>query len=156
MGVHLKVKSITESRKFYEDFLELTPVFAYGSDEFLKTIPSGVATAPERYSGIIYEISGGSKIEIADGHIAVKDQIIFIEPIESPKISAMLNVQSLVPLLKKGILGNKPKVTHYYWGTLETVVRDPDGWVIVLIVPFEDIEFAEVSKLASISVVKPC
>ena len=150
MGVHIKVRSIAESRRFYEDFLELTPVFAYGDNAFLETIPSGVPTSPERYSGVTYEISGGAKIEIADGHIAVKDHEVFENRIESPKVSAMLNVASLVPLLKKGVLGDKPKVTHYYWGTLETVARDPDGWVTVLISPYGDDEFTAVSELASI------
>lgn len=150
MGVHIKVKSISESRRFYEDFLQLIPVFAYGNDEFLKTIPLGVPTAQERYSGVTYEIPGGFKIEIADGHIAVKDSNVFITDIVSPKVSAMLNVTSLVPLLKKDFLVNKPKVTHYYWGTFETVVRDPDGWVIVLISPYGDDEFEAVSKLATI------
>jgi hypothetical protein len=49
MGVHLKVSSIEKSRKFYEQTLELTPIFAYGDDKFLATIPSGVSTAPEQY-----------------------------------------------------------------------------------------------------------
>jgi len=150
MGVHIKVRSITESRAFYEDFLELTPVFAYGDDIFLSSIPPGVPTAPEKYSGITYEIPGGAKIEIADGHIAVNEPKTFSDRIESPKVSAMINVASLVPLLKKGILGDNPKVTHYYWGTLEAVVRDPDGWVVVLITPYSDAELAEVSKLAKV------
>ena len=154
LGVHIKVRSIAESRRFYENFLELTPVFAYGDEKFLKTVPSGVPTAPERYAGITYEISGGAKIEIADGHIAVDKPEIFADRIESPKVSAMLNTASLVPLLTKGVLGDKPVVTHYYWGTLETVVRDPDGWVVVLISPYSDDEFAAVSKLASVRVVK--
>jgi catechol 2,3-dioxygenase-like lactoylglutathione lyase family enzyme len=150
IGVHLKVRSVAEARSFYEDFLELTPVFAYGNAAFLATIPSNVQTAPERYSGVTYEISGGAKIEIADGHIAVEDPEIFTSQIKSPKVSAMINVASLVPLLKKDYLGDKPKVTHYYWGTLEAVVRDPDGWVVVLISPFSEDELAEVSKLATV------
>lgn len=154
MGVHIKVRSIAESRSFYEDFLELTPVFAYGDEKFLSSIPSGVPTAPERYSGITYEIPGGAKIEIADGHIAVKEPNIFTDRVVSPKVSAMINVVSLVPLLKKGVLGDKPKVTHYYWGTLEVVVRDPDGWVVVLISPYGDAEFSEISELATVYSVK--
>jgi len=153
MGVHIKVRSIAESRRFYEDFLELTPVFAYGDEEFLKTVPSGVPTSPERYLGITYEIPGGAKIEIAEGHIAVKDCDVFANKIESPKVSAMINVSSLVPLLEKGVLGNKP-VTHYYWGTLEAVVRDPDGWVVVLISPYGEDELAAVSKLVSVKKVE--
>ena len=152
MGGHIKVRSISESRDFYEKLLELTPVFAYGDDEFLSSVPAGVPTAPEKYSGITYELPGGAKIEIADGHIAVNDPKVFSARIESPKVSAMINVASLVPLIQKSILGN-PKVTHYYWGTLEAVTRDPDGWVIVLIAPYSDAEFAEVSKLTKVHVV---
>ena len=118
------------------------------------SIPDGVPTSSERYSGITYEIPGGAKIEIADGHIAVKEPNIFTDRVVSPKVSAMINVVSLVPLLKKGVLGDKPKVTHYYWGTLETVVRDPDGWVVVLISPYGDAEFSEISELASVHSIK--
>ena len=154
LGVHIKVRSIAESRRFYENFLELTPVFAYGDEKFLKTVPSGVPTAPERYSGITYEISGGAKIEIADGHIAVDKPEIFADRIESPKVSAMFNVSSLVPLLQKGIHKRKGKedkgVMIYYWDTLELVVRDPDGWVIVLIAPKSQEEIEAVCKLAKV------
>jgi len=147
VGVHIKIKSIEKSRKFYEDFLELNPVFAYGSPEFLKTIPAGVPTAPDHYSGITYGLPGKVRIEIAEGHIAVKDKKIFEDPIVSPKISAMITVKSLIPLLKKGLLADRT-VTKYYWGTIEVVARDPDGWVIVLIAPYSEEEWSAVRKLA--------
>ena len=33
-GVHVKVASIQKSREFYEGYLGLTPIFAYGSEDF--------------------------------------------------------------------------------------------------------------------------
>lgn len=153
LGVHLKVASVAESRNFYEEFLELSPVFAYGSEEFLATIPQGVPTAPERYQGVTYEVPGGAKIEIADGHIAVRDSDVFRDRIVSPKVSAMIQVTSLVPLLQKGVFGPKGPLTKYYWGTIEMVVRDPDGWVIVLIAPFSEAEMKATSAIAEVRTV---
>ena len=130
-GVHLKVRSISASRAFDQDYLGLTPVFADGDKDFVKTFSEEVTTVPEAYSGVTYEIPGGAKIEIADGHIAVKDADIFSAAITSPKVSAMINVTSLVPLLDKSDIRPKSAIKKYYWGTIEMVLRDPDGWVIV-------------------------
>lgn len=152
-GVHLKVASIAASREFYEGFLELHPVFAYGDEEFLTTIESTVPTAPERYRGVTYEIPGGAKIEIAEGHIAVRDKTVFQDRVVSPKVSAMIQVSSLVPLLEKKSFGAHSALTKYYWGTVELVVRDPDGWVTVLIAPFSEAELDAVSALAKVLVV---
>jgi catechol 2,3-dioxygenase-like lactoylglutathione lyase family enzyme len=153
LGMHLKVASIKSSRSFYEDYLGFKPVFAYGDEEFLTTIPEGVPTAPEKYHGVTYEV-GGSKFEIADGHIAVSDASVFEEQLKSPKITAMVQVKSLVPFLGNPAESSFP-IRHYYWGTIEMVVRDPDGWIIILIAPHSDSEFQEVSKYRPIETVSP-
>jgi catechol 2,3-dioxygenase-like lactoylglutathione lyase family enzyme len=154
-GVHLKVASISASRAFYEDYLGLTPVFAYGDEQFVKSFPSDVTTVSEDYSGVTYEIPGGAKIEIADGHIAVKDADVFSSPIVSPKVSAMINVTSLVPLLDKSAIRPKSTVKKYYWGSIEMVLRDPDGWVVVLIAPFSEAELAAVRERVDVDIVEP-
>src|SRR5438105_943105 len=98
-GVHLKVAIIEASREFYERTLGFRPVFAYGDEAFRATIPEGVPTAPERYRGVTYEPIENCPFEIADGHIAVADRGVFTSLIESPKVSAMIRVASLMPLL---------------------------------------------------------
>lgn len=34
---------------------------------------------------------------------------------------------------------------HYYWGTLEVVVKDPDGLVLVFIAPYSENEAKKVN-----------
>ena len=154
LGIHIKVKSIEESRKFYET-IGFQPVFAYGDEGFLATIPSGVGTAPERYRGISYAVSNGGTLEIAEGHIAVKDKGVFKEVIKTPKVSAMVKVSSLVPLLESGALKPTFPVRRYYWGTIEVVVRDPDGWVLVFIAKDTPEELEAVKKLVTVEDIKP-
>lgn len=153
-GVHLKVNDIAASRAFYEGYLTLKPVFAYGDAAFLATIPEETATAPEKYHGVTYEIPGGAKIEIADGHIAVPDASVFSTPINSPKLSAMLNVTSLAKLLQSSEIRPSSSVKKYYWGTLEMVLRDPDGWVIVLIAPYSDDEQAAIEEYVKVDTIE--
>ena len=152
-GVHLKVSDIEKSRKFYES-LGFKPVFAYGDEKFRASLPKGLPSAPERYSGITYQIGENSKLEIADGHIAVKDKSCFNEVVKSPKISAMVNVKSLLPLFKNQNVKITFPVRHYYWGTLEAAFRDPDGFVLVFIAPYFEDEFNKLSKITKIEVIK--
>lgn len=154
IGVHIKVRSIEASRKFYES-LGFRPIFAYGNSEFLATIPAGVGTAPERYRGITFAVANGGTLEIAEGHIAVPDQGVFQETIKSPKVSAMVKVLSLVPLLKSGALRPRFPVRRYYWGTIEVVVRDPDGWVLVFIAKDSPEELAAVRELVTVEDIQP-
>jgi len=153
IGIHIKVKSIEESRKFYET-IGFRPIFAYGDKRFLATIPSGVGTAPERYRGITYAVSNGGTLEIAEGHIAVKEEV-FKEVIKTPKVTAMVKVSSLVPLLESGALKPNFPVRKYYWGTIEVVVRDPDGWVLVFIAKDTPEELEAVKKLVTVEDIKP-
>ncbi len=163
LGIHLKVRDINASRKFYEGTLGFVPVFGYGDDEFRASLPKGIPSAlndglpgaPEKYRGVTYEPTPDAPFEIADGHIAVTDHSVFKDPISSPKISAMVRVKSLVPLI--GQLGVRPSfpVRHYYWGTVEAVVRDPDGFVLVIIAPHSDGEVEKLREFVTVETISP-
>ncbi len=132
IGTHLKVKDFATSKKFYLD-LGFKPVFEYGP---------GLEVS-EDYHGIVFEHSG-CKLEIGDGHRAVKPEV-FKEDISSSKVSLMIYVDSVSEIIKScqntGIpLEVEPR--HYYWGNIEVVVKDPDGLILVFICPYSDKEAA--------------
>lgn len=130
IGIHVKVKNFKKSYKFYSA-LGFVPIFEYGPKKAVK----------EDYSGAVFELKG-TKIEIANGHRAVRGEV-FLEQIMSSKISLMVNVDSLYDVIELCQVNNirlyaGPR--HYYWGTLEVAIKDPDGMVIVLICPFSEAE----------------
>lgn len=128
IGVHLKVKDFKKSHTFYQG-LGFTKVFEYGPDKKVK----------EDYSGATFQL-GAAKLEIADGHRAVKPAV-FQEKVSSSKISLMIEVDSLAKLIKKAEALNLTPVVpvrHYYWGKLEVVYRDPDGVILVFTEPFNE------------------
>jgi uncharacterized glyoxalase superfamily protein PhnB len=134
VGTHIKVSNFKKSLNFYEA-LGFKKVFEYGPDKEVK----------EDYHGTVFE-HGGCKLEIADGHRAVKPQV-FKEKVKSSKISLMINVDSLKKIISlcqnaKIPLAVKPR--HYYWGTLELVIKDPDGVVLVFIAPYTKKEAAQI------------
>lgn len=158
VGIHIKVADLSKSRAFYEGLLDLVPVFGYGDAEFRRTLPAGIQSitddglpgAPEKYNGVTYEPTHQSPIEIAEGHIAVPDRNVFAQRVESAKVSAMLRVKSLLPLLEgKGVRPKFP-VRWYYWGTLEVALRDPDDFVIIVIAPYSEAEFKAISTLVDV------
>jgi hypothetical protein len=153
LGIHLKVRDIGVSRTFYET-LGFVPVFGYGDQDFRDSLGE-IPTAPERYRGVTYAVGKAeAPFEIAEGHIAVKDQGVFAEALTSPKVSAMLRVKSLVPILEGTTLRPTFPVRKYYWGTIEMVLRDPDGWVLVLIAPYSEGEFQSVQRHLPIEVIE--
>lgn len=154
LGTHLKVSNIERSRKFYES-LGFKPVFAYGDDAFRASLPKDLPSAPEKYRGMTFQIGENAKFEIADGHIAVKDKSAFSEVIKSPKVSAMINVESVVPLFSNSLVKIKFPVRHYYWGSIEVALRDPDGYVLIFIAPYSEAELKKVSKYTKVEEVKP-
>jgi catechol 2,3-dioxygenase-like lactoylglutathione lyase family enzyme len=155
LGLHIKVQDIMKSREFYEGLLGLKPTFAYGDKVFLSSIPEGVATVSERYRGVTYEPTANTPLEIADGHCGVKHQNVFGEQIESEKVSAMLRVESLLPLVEeKGVRPTFP-VRHYYWNTIEMALRDPDGFVVVIVSPYSEAESERLKKLIEVEDVSP-
>lgn len=161
LGLHIKVKDIMESRKFYES-LGFTPVFAYGDAAYLATLPAGTPTAPEKYHGVTYKVFADAEktkavveLEIADDHIALKNKQDAKDTITSAKLSAMIHVKSLVPLFSNPNVHITFPVRHYFFGTMEAAFRDPDGFVVVFIAPYSQEEFDAVSKLTSVEVINP-
>jgi len=151
LGLHIKVKDIERSRRFYES-LGFKPIFGYGDDAFRATLPEGCASAPERYRGVTYGLREGVDLEIAEGHIAVKPEV-FSEVIASAKISGMIKVASILPVLESKEVEIKFPVRRYYWGTIEVALRDPDGFVLVFIAPDSEEEYAAVSALVPVETV---
>ncbi len=134
VGTHIKVSNFKKSLDFYEA-LGFKKVFEYGPGKKVK----------EGFHGAVFE-HGGCKLEIADGHRAVKPQV-FKEKVKSSKISLMINVDSLkktIDLCQKAKIPLAVKPRHYYWGTLELVVKDPDGVVLVFIAPYSKKEAAQI------------
>jgi len=134
IGTHIKVSNFEDSIKFYEA-LGFTRVFEYGPGKEIK----------EAYSGVVFE-HGGCKLEIADGHRAVKPEV-FSSRMENSKISLMVSVDSLSEVIEKCATADidiTVPVRHYYWGTLELVVTDPDGVVLVFICPYSEEEAQKV------------
>jgi len=76
VGVHIKVSDFKKSLAFYTA-LGFKKVFEYGPDKTVK----------EAYNGTVFEI-GGTKLEIADGHRAVKPEV-FAPPMPNSKISSL-------------------------------------------------------------------
>lgn len=163
MGVHLKVNNIARSREFYEDLLDMEPVFGYGDDDFRRTLPNSIPSvmddgfpgAPEKYRGVTYEPSQSSPFEIAEGHIAVPDRDVYEIPVQGPKISAMVKVESLVPLICDKNFKPSFPVRQYYWGTIEAAFKDPDGFVLVLIAPQSDAELEQLRTAVKVETVSP-
>ena len=126
IGVHIKVADFAKSLQFYES-MRFNKVFEYGPDKEIK----------EDYSGATFEI-GSAKLEIANGHRAVKPDV-FNQKIKSSKTSLMVNVNTLsevIALCQKNKIEIAVSPRHYYWGTLEMVIKDPDGLVLVFIAPY--------------------
>jgi catechol 2,3-dioxygenase-like lactoylglutathione lyase family enzyme len=144
LGVHIKVSDIARSRDFYQA-LGFKKVFEYGP---------GTAV-PENYSGTTYGVGDAALLEIADGHVGIEDKSVFRTPITSPKTSLMVNVDSLIPVLQSARaagISHSGKATWYHWNTIETIIRDPDGFVLVFIAPYSEEEKANVERLTGIAV----
>ena len=153
LGIHIKVKDIAQSRAFYEK-LGFKPVFGYGNEEFRASLPEGCGSAPEAYQGVTYKLADGAELEIADGHVAVKPQDFKIE-VHTAKITGMIRVKSVVPVLEAYKERIVFPVRRYYWGSIEVALRDPDGFVLVFIAPFTEEELAAVTKLTEVEEVAP-
>ena len=130
IGTHIKVSNFRKSERFYKS-LGFKKVFEYGPTKKIK----------EDYSGAIFEHSG-CKLEIADGHRAVKHDV-FKQRITTSKISLTISVNKISAILRLCRRYHIPIAVyprHYYWGTLEMVVKDPDGLVLVFITPYSEAE----------------
>lgn len=159
VGVHLKVQDIAASRRFYEQVIGMVPARASGSPEFRSTLPAGFAPhddglpgSPDRWNSISYKPCPNTEIELSDSHPAVPDRSVFESEIETPKISAMLHVESLLPLIRdRGARPSYP-VRTYPWGSVEAVLKDPDGFVVVVIARSTDTELQALREILDVEV----
>lgn len=137
IGTHIKIADFAKSVCFYQA-LGFTKVFEYGPDKtFQKDAKGNLISVPESYHGMTFS-HGGCKLEIADGHRAVKPAV-FKDKMKSSKISLMINVDSIAKVIESCKKVHIPLAVvprHYYWGTLEVVIKDPDGVVLVFIAPY--------------------
>jgi len=144
IGAHIKVKNFKDSVAFY------------GALGFQKVFEYGPGTAiDEDYNGMVFE-HNGCKLEIANGHRAVKSAV-FQEDIQSSKISLMINVDSIDDIMAKCKIANIPLAVgprHYYWGSIEMVLKDPDGTVLVFICPYSEEEAKKVAADEAFAVKK--
>ena len=126
LGVHIKVADLTRSQAIYENF----------GFRQLGAFPDGV----------IYGVGGVALLELNASHPAVAAEI-FQSHITTAKTSLMVRVPSLVPILmaaeRAGISIAVPP-RRFPWKTIELVVRDPDGFVVVFIAPDTEDEFRDV------------
>lgn len=120
IGTNLKVIDFEASKRFY-DALGFQKLYDFG--------PGG--DTDEKYRGIVYAV-GNAFLEVTEGHRPIKPEV-FEARIDSSKISLMVNVDSLIPVLDAceahGIAIAVPPRQHP-WGTIEFIVVDPDGFVI--------------------------
>ncbi len=126
IGLHIKVSNFKKSVAFYKS-LGFKAIFEYGPGKAVE----------EDYNGIVFQHKE-AKLELSDGHRAVKPEV-FKQHIGSSKISVMIQVDDLSEIyricIQKGItISVLPR--HYYWGTLEMVIKDPDGVVLVFIAKY--------------------
>lgn len=146
IGTHIKVSNFQTSKTFYEA-LGFNKVFEIGPDKtFQKDQQGNLTSAPEDYRAVDYK-HGTARLEIADGHRAVKPEV-FKEKITSSKISLMVNVDSIREIIELCSKANIPLAVgprHYYWGTLEVVVKDPDGLILIFIAPYSSEEAQKVN-----------
>jgi hypothetical protein len=153
LGTHIKVADIKQSFRFYHS-LGFKAVLAYGPTSFTRGMPGGVRRAHEKYRGVIFRV-GGAELEIADGHVSIPDRHVFQSRVRGPKVSAMVKVQSLIPLYSNPLIGRGPRATSYYWGSVEATVKDPDGYVLVFIAPGSARELRALSGLTRVRKVDP-
>lgn len=146
VGTHIKVSNFTKSKEFYEN-LGFIKVFEYGPDKtFQKNQAGNLISVPEEYNGVTFQ-HGECKLEIADGHRAVKPAV-FKEKLVSSKVSLMVSVDHVSDIIERCKKAEIPLAVgprHYYWGTIEVVVKDPDGLVLVFIAPYTLEKAKEVS-----------
>ena len=117
LGINLKVADLVRSQAFYEaiGFQQL------GAFE----------------GGVIYGVGGVTLLELNASHPAVAAEV-FPSRITTAKTSLMVHVPSLLPVLAAAERAHIPLAVpprRFPWKTIEVVVRDPDGFVVVFIAP---------------------
>ena len=123
LGVNLKVRDYEKSRAFY-DALGFRKLFEFGPE----------AKEHSKFRGTFYQV-GNALLEVSEGHMAVRPEV-FAAPVESSKVSLMVYVESLVPILdileaQRVAISVRPR--QFPWGQIGVAVKDPDGFVIVFL-----------------------
>lgn len=123
LGVNLKVRDFDKSKAFYDAF-GFRKVFEFGPD----------VAEHSKFRGLFYEV-GNALLEVSEGHMAVRPEV-FESPIQSSKVSLMVYVQSLMPILdiceeRQIEISVKPR--QFPWGQIGVVVKDPDGFILVFL-----------------------
>jgi catechol 2,3-dioxygenase-like lactoylglutathione lyase family enzyme len=153
-GTHIKVADIERSRRFYES-LGFKPISAYGDEAFRSSLPDGVLTFPEAYRGISFGIGDSAELEIAEDHVGLEDKSVFAQTIGGNKVSAMVRVDSVLPLFDNPEVQITFPVRKYYWDTIEVAFRDPDGFVLVFIAKYSTEQMARVRDLREVEIFEP-
>ena len=144
LGVNLKVKDFEKSRAFY-DALGFRKLFEFGPD----------VEEHSKFRGIFYEV-GNALLEVSEGHMAVKPEV-FESPIHTSKVSLMVYVQSLIPILdickaRQVEISVKPR--QFPWGQIGVVVKDPDGFVIAFLSEASPEEIGQVQARTDVPLVR--
>jgi catechol 2,3-dioxygenase-like lactoylglutathione lyase family enzyme len=123
LGVNLKVRDFARSKAFYDAF-GFRLLFEFG--------PGLPGNSPFR--GLFYEV-GNALLEVSEGHLAVRPEV-FATPVQTSKVSLMIYVPSLVPILdiieqRQVEVSVKPR--QFPWGQMGVIVKDPDGLVLAFL-----------------------
>ncbi|MGI8913962.1 MAG: VOC family protein [Chloroflexota bacterium] len=117
LGVNIKVADLVRSQAFYEAVgFQLIATFT---------------------GGVIYGVGGVALLELNAHHPTVAAEV-FQTRITTAKTSLMVHVPSLLPVLTAAEQAGIPLAVpprRFPWKTIEVVVRDPDGFVVVFIAP---------------------
>jgi catechol 2,3-dioxygenase-like lactoylglutathione lyase family enzyme len=125
IGAHIKVRDFDQSMAFYSALgFPLLRRFGPGTE------------MPESYRGAVFQV-GDAFLEIAEGHKPINPEV-FLETITSSKISLLINVESLMPLVD-ACRRNKIEILvpprRFQWGQIELVIKDPDGLILSFSTP---------------------
>jgi catechol 2,3-dioxygenase-like lactoylglutathione lyase family enzyme len=142
IGTHIKVRDFDQSMAFYTGLgFPLLRRFGPGTE------------MPEKYRGAVFQV-GSAYLEIAEGHKPIKPEV-FLERIQSSKVSLLVNVESLQPLIAACRRHDIPILVpprRFPWGQIELVVRDPDGLILSFSAPDEPDELLALEGLFEVPV----
>lgn len=144
LGVNLKVRDFARSKAFYDAF-GFRILFEFG--------PGLPGNSPFR--GLFYEV-GQALLEVSEGHLAVRPEV-FAAPIESSKVSLMIYVPSLIPILdiieqRQVEISVRPR--QFPWGQIGVIVKDPDGLVLAFLSEASPDEIQQVQARTDVPLVR--
>lgn len=144
VGINFKVRDFDKSRAFYDKF-GFKKLFEFGPNLEEKS----------KFRGLFYEV-GNTLFEISEGHLAVKPEV-FEAPVQNSKISLMVYVDSLIPILdtcEEHQIELSVKPREFPWGQIGVVVKDPDSFVVVFLSEATDTERQQVQSRVDLPLVR--